>query len=98
MSKKVYETTYSWGPQQMTARVTKLAANRYTLYLSERGRDVARRHMTAADWQAIKDRLYDDFTTPTHDFDSIWPLRAYAITGDYDADSIDIEIALHDAA
>jgi len=95
MAKTIFQLSYSYGPNDLDARVSKMGADKFVLIAEERGRTQFSNTMTAAEFEAFWEELHELYEHPEHDFNSVFCLHDFAEFGRFDVDEHDRHLARH---
>lgn len=89
MAMKTFTLQYNIGPSGETAHITKLRNDHYRMFLCDYNRVIRRRDLTAKQYSEFIDGLFDRYSHPAHDFDSIHALRDFIAFGRFDVEPED---------
>ncbi|MGX9353408.1 hypothetical protein ACS3QZ_19620 (plasmid) [Shimia sp. W99] len=99
MPEVLLDLQYSSGANELSAQVFKLGKDSLVLNISSRDQDsIHARKLTEAEWQNVEDQIREGWCPHglAHDFQSIFPLMRYAVTGSVIATQEDMEIAKYE--
>lgn len=89
MAMRKFELQYSIGPCGESAHITKMSNELYRMFHTDYTCVIRRRDLTTKQYSEFMDELYNRYTQPAHDYDSIEAFRNYIAFERFDVDSDD---------
>ena len=89
MASKAFSLDYSIGQSGETAHISKIFNNLYRMFCLDYHRVIRRRDLSAKEYNAFMNELFDRYPDARHDFASIHAFRDYIAFGRFDVDQVD---------
>lgn len=93
MAKTILTLNYSWGPEMLDARVSKMGHDKFVVSTLKNGRAFASITLNADEYTAFIDELHVRFDHPREDFNSVFAFHNFVQFGKFDVDEYERMLA-----